>query len=118
VLAALAVDAGRLVTWSTLVDRVWDEAPPANARGALYTYANRIRRLLEAVNAGGSEAPVRLAYRSGGYVLQVDPDVVDLHRFRRLVAAAGQPRLADVERVGLLGQALGLWRGAPLAEGP
>jgi DNA-binding SARP family transcriptional activator/tetratricopeptide (TPR) repeat protein len=116
VLAALAVDAGRLVTWSALIDRVWDEAPVTDARRVLYTYANRIRRMLEAVNATAAGPPIELARRSGGYLLDADPDRVDLHRFRRLVAAAGESRHADPERVGLLGDALRLWRGAPLAD--
>jgi hypothetical protein len=74
VLAALAVDAGHLVTWSVLVDRVWDQAPDADARQVLYTYGSRIRRLLETVNAAAAGAPVELAWRSGGYVLRIDPD--------------------------------------------
>lgn len=35
VLAALLVDAGRPVTWETLVDRVWGETPPELARHAV-----------------------------------------------------------------------------------
>src|ERR1700754_3614301 len=44
VLAALAVDAGRPVAMDTLIDRVWDDAPPAEARNALYSHLSRIRR--------------------------------------------------------------------------
>jgi 3-hydroxyisobutyrate dehydrogenase-like beta-hydroxyacid dehydrogenase len=39
-------------------------------------------------------------------VLEADSSQVDLHRFQHIVAAAGQPRRTDVERVGLLGEAL------------
>ena len=115
VLAALAVDACHLVPWSVLVDRVWDEAPATDARPVLYTYANRIRRMLETVNAAGAGLSAELAQRSGGYVLELDPDQVDLHRFRRLTAAAGESP-PEAERVRLLGEALGLWLGAPLAD--
>src|SRR5438876_3333241 len=80
-LAALAVDRGRLVSWSVLVDRVWDQAPAADARRVLYTYANRIRRLLEALGGCGGCRPPRLTCRSGGYVLEIDPDLIDVHRF-------------------------------------
>jgi DNA-binding SARP family transcriptional activator/tetratricopeptide (TPR) repeat protein len=116
VLAALAVDAGRVVTWSVLVHRVWDQTPPADARGVLYTYANRIRRVLKTVNAAAASPPVQLVRQPGGYVLEVDADRIDVLRFRRLVAAAAEPHRADVERVALLGEALCLWRAAPLAD--
>jgi DNA-binding SARP family transcriptional activator/tetratricopeptide (TPR) repeat protein len=101
VLAALAVDAGRLVSTETLIDRVWDEPPPG-ARRALHVHITHLRRLL------GPAAT--LARRSGGYVLEVAPARVDLHRFRDLVRA-GRSR-GDV---GLLREARSLWRGEPLA---
>jgi DNA-binding SARP family transcriptional activator len=114
VLAALAVEAGRPVSSDSLVDRVWDGNPPKGARGVLYSHITRIRRALESVE----EEPRRVALvrRAAGYVLDVDPDDIDLHRFRRLAAAAGDVRRADQERVGLWRAALGLWRGTPLAD--
>ena len=119
VLAALAVEAGRLVTWTELVDRVWDQASATGSRGALYTYANRIRRLLEAVEAAADDGgPARLACRSGGYLLHLDPDQVDLHRFHRLTAAAEDAGRPDGERARLLSEALSLWQGRPLADLP
>ena len=116
VLAALLVDAGRLVTWESLIDRVWGEAPPAGARHALYSHVARVRRLLAAA-AGPGEAPPRLVRQPGGYLLDVDPDRVDLHRFRRLVDQA-RARNANGERVLLLREAVELWRGEPLAGLP
>ena len=74
----------------TLIDRLWDNQPPAKARESLSVYIARLRASLrEAV--GDS---VRLAGRARGYVLDVDPEAVDLHQFRRLrrqadVLAAG-----------------------------
>jgi hypothetical protein len=56
-----------------------------------------------------------VGWRSDGYVLRVDPDRVDLLRFRRLAADARRGQRSDAERVGLLAEALGLWRGVPLA---
>jgi tetratricopeptide (TPR) repeat protein len=48
-----------------------------------------------------------------GYLLDVDPDQVDVLRFRRLAAeAAGLPD--PVKSRDMLGAALGLWRGEPL----
>jgi len=114
VLAALLVDAGRLVTWASLVDRVWGDAAPSGARHALYAHVARVRRVLRQATAPGEEPP-RLASQPGGYVLEVDPGRVDLHRFRRLAQLARQPDRADADRVALLREAIGLWRGEPLA---
>ncbi len=118
VLAALAVDSGRPVMLRTLIDRVWDDAPPIGAKPALYAHITRIRQALEQAEAGGDESPGRLARRAGGYLLEIEPDQVDLRRFRRLVAAARDPHRGDPERVELLHAALDLWRGVPLADLP
>jgi tetratricopeptide (TPR) repeat protein/DNA-binding SARP family transcriptional activator len=116
VLAALAVDAGRPVFRGTLIDRIWSGRAPQGAASALYAHINRIRRLLAAEAAG--KEPVRLARRSGGYVLEVDPEDVDLHRFRHLALAARDRQRPDGERARLLREALDLWRGEPLADLP
>jgi DNA-binding SARP family transcriptional activator len=116
VLAALVVDTGRLVPVEVLVDRVWGQQPPPQARRALHTHVARIRRQLEAVRGTSDDETVRLVRRAGGYLLEVDPDRVDVHRFRRLVERA---RAADdQERARLLRDALALWQGEPLAGVP
>jgi tetratricopeptide (TPR) repeat protein/DNA-binding SARP family transcriptional activator len=104
-LAALAVEAGRPVSVESLVGRVWDD-PPEQPRRALQVYISRIRRTLD----------VPVSRRSGGYLLDIDPDRVDLHRFQRLV---GEARGGDErQRVERLRQALELWRGQPLSDLP
>jgi DNA-binding SARP family transcriptional activator/tetratricopeptide (TPR) repeat protein len=107
VLAALLADANRMVSVDQLIDRVWADRPPLRARESLYSYLSRLRRSL----AGGGLEIERLA---GGYVPRVDADVVDLHRFRRLVAAAREA--GEDEASALLEEALGLWRGDALAD--
>jgi len=52
--------------------------------------------------------------RGGGYAAELDPQAVDLHRFRRLVSRTRQRR--DVEAVSLLSQALEEWTGSPLSD--
>ncbi len=111
--AAVAVDTPRPVPVETMVDRVWGETPPERARHALHVYLARMRRVLEQVSPG-AEGSARLRRRSGGYVLDVDPDRIDVHRFRRLVGQARDGQCAETEAAGLLRQALGLWRGTPL----
>ncbi|MFJ8438952.1 AfsR/SARP family transcriptional regulator [Kitasatospora griseola] len=109
VLAALLVDARRPVPIETLVDRVWGHDPPANPRPVLYAHLSRIRALLRRIDGG---TPARIERRHAGYVLDVDPERIDLHRFRRLVADR-QPD--DGTRAATLAEALDLWRGEPLA---
>jgi DNA-binding SARP family transcriptional activator/tetratricopeptide (TPR) repeat protein len=126
-LAATAVDAGQPVTVDTLTDRIWDSAPPAEARSVLHTYVARVRRILadaqrdaaladdplggRGVDHGG---PVTLQRRAGGYQLIVEADRIDVHRFRRLVEQARTHPVADPERAALLDEALRLWRGEAL----
>jgi DNA-binding SARP family transcriptional activator len=118
VLAALVVDARRPVAMGTLIDRVWDHAPPADPRAVLYSHLSRIRRLLEQVAALDGATAVRVERRHAGYVLDIDPESVDLHRFRRLVAQGDDRGRDDEDRAAALAEALGLWRGSPLAGLP
>jgi DNA-binding SARP family transcriptional activator/Tfp pilus assembly protein PilF len=111
-LAALLIDAGRPVTVDTLLNRVWGDVAPERARHAVHTYVTRIRKLLAQL---GDDRPEVLVRRSDSYTLDIDPAQVDLHRFRRLLRQARDPELPDPDRLALLGQALALWRGEPLA---
>ncbi|PWK85011.1 DNA-binding SARP family transcriptional activator [Lentzea atacamensis] len=111
VLACLALEAGRPVSLQTLGDRLWGLEQPAGARASLHAHLTRIRQIL-AAGATAAGVDVKLERRTGGYVLEVDRDWVDLHRFRRLARA---PCDTDHERVTSLRSALDLWQGRPLA---
>ncbi|AGL14975.1 BTAD domain-containing putative transcriptional regulator [Actinoplanes sp. N902-109] len=104
VLAALLADPGRPVSVETLIDRVWDDGPP-QARRTLQVHLTHLRRLLERVAASG-EPSAQLTRRSGGYLLEIDPDQVDIHRFGSLVAQ------------GRWSEARAQWRGEPLSGLP
>jgi DNA-binding SARP family transcriptional activator/tetratricopeptide (TPR) repeat protein len=117
VLAALLIDAGRPVPADTLIDRVWGEAPPAEARNVLYTYITRVRRIVAAVSAGGAPE-VTLIRRPGGYVLETATDRVDLHRLRDLADRARRAEPGDPQRLALLREAVDLWHGEPLSGLP
>ena len=117
VLAALLVDAGRLVTLETLIDRVWGERPPAKARDALYSYVARIRRLLTRVEQLDGSRLV-LARHTGGYILDVPPDRVDWLHFTGLVHGARAAVRARTAPAADLAAALALWHGQPLADMP
>ncbi|MER7349715.1 BTAD domain-containing putative transcriptional regulator [Streptomyces aurantiacus] len=108
VLAALLVDANRLVSAHALVDRAWGTAEPRSGRRALYGYISRLRRALEGHD-------VSLTREEGsGYRLRVGPEAVDLHRFRHLLDR-GRAAPADEEAEALFQAALGSWRGEAFA---
>lgn len=109
ILACLVIDAGQPVALGTLAERLWGIEQPAGARASLYAHLARIRHIVEQVPA------VSLVRRPSGYVLEIDRDRVDLHRFRGLTRAANDSGRSEAERVALLCTALGLWRGQPLA---
>jgi len=115
VLAALAVDAGRMVPVDVLIDRVWDGARPPRVDRTLHTHISRIRRLLRSAEEAG-DGGARLVRDPGGYVLQIDVDRVDLHRFRTLVALGQDRNRPASERVVHLRQALDLWHDHALAD--
>jgi DNA-binding SARP family transcriptional activator/tetratricopeptide (TPR) repeat protein len=126
-LAALAMDADRVVNGGTLVHRVWGPDAPDRAARTLQTYISRIRRMFDDLVTTGSQ-PATLIRERGGYLLRLEPDRVDVHRFRRLVRAARPPQAARTAQVSAaqvsagaeqarltgLREALGLFRGEPL----
>ena len=109
VLARLALDAGRTVSLERLVDDLWADHPPAQARNALQVYVSHLRGRL------GRAAVVSAG---GGYRLALPDDEVDARVFERLVATAtglhgaGRPG----EAVRALDEAARLWRGRPLDD--
>ena len=110
VLVLLVLEAGRVVPAGRLVEEVWRGSPPPGAAKTMRSYVSRLRPLL---------APeVELVGRGGGYVLSVDPGVVDAVRFERL-AVSGQAALRrgdPTAAAGCFREALGLWHGPALAD--
>ena len=113
ILAMLLLAPRALVPVETLIDRLWDTEPPPKARDSLSVYVARLRASLR--RAVGDD--VRLVGRAQGYLLEVDPETVDVHQFRRLRRQAGALAASgDYEQAaGLLREADGLWRGQALA---
>jgi DNA-binding SARP family transcriptional activator/RecA/RadA recombinase len=104
-LAVLLLHANDVLSTELLVDEVWGGSPPATVAKSVQVYVSRLRKEL---------GDGRLVTRSPGYLLQVEPSEVDLARFQALVAeAAGADPAAAAAK---LREALGLWRGPPLAD--
>ena len=103
-LALLILNANHVVSRERLIDDLWGDEAPETAVTSVQVYVSRLRKLLP----DGS-----LVTRAPGYLLEVEPEAVDLIRFERLVEegrsalAAGAPdRAADTIR-----EAIALWRG-------
>ena len=108
-LAVLLLHPNEVVPADRLIDDLWGEDSPEDAAAALRVNVSRLRKALP---------QDVLTTRSPGYVIRVEPDELDLHRFERLVdegrsllarglAADASERLRD---------ALSLWRGPALAD--
>ncbi|HEY2520882.1 MAG TPA: BTAD domain-containing putative transcriptional regulator [Streptosporangiaceae bacterium] len=110
-LAVLALSPGRPIGSARLAELIWDDDDrPERARARLQTVVARLRGLL----------PAMVVTAGDGYLLDIDPGRVDLWRFRQLVQAASQPPAGagppSAAALDLLDEAVGLWRGEPLAD--
>ena len=88
-LALLLLHANEVVSRDHLIDALWGDRPPGTAGHSLDVQISRLRKAFE------PDEP--LLTRPGGYVLEVEPEQVDIHRFERLLEegrranAAGKP---------------------------
>src|SRR5688572_3911603 len=103
-LAALLLRAGRVVPTEQLVDELYGVEPPPNATASLQNAVVALRKAL---------GPDVLVTRAPGYLLAVTAEQIDARRFEQLLAEARGA--SPEERRALLGRALDLWRGPPLA---
>jgi DNA-binding SARP family transcriptional activator len=109
-LALLLTVPGHLVSIDRLIDELWPDDPPPDARMLIHSYVSRLRRVL------GTVAEC-LVTRKPGYLLRFDEQELDLHHYQRLVADAQAAR-TPTDRVDLLRQADLLWHGPPFADVP
>ncbi len=109
-LARLLLDANRTVSVDRLVDDLWGEDVPGTAVKMVQIYVSQLRKALPDA--------VPLHTRAPGYAIEVEPDHLDIERFRRLrEEARASLDAADAATASrLLGEALSLWRGRALAE--
>jgi DNA-binding SARP family transcriptional activator/Tfp pilus assembly protein PilF len=113
-LAAMLLSPGQVVSGARLAELVWDAQPPASAAVTLRSYVKRLRQAL------GPAGSARVLSRSGGYLIEVAPDELDIARYEALCATgetalrAGAWQLASDTLAG----AQRLWRGTPLADIP
>src|SRR6202050_2912006 len=113
-LAALLLRANEVVGAGELAQAVWQGQPPETARVTLQNYVKRLRQAL------GPLGYQRIVTRPAGYLIEVMPGELDVTRFTELQAAAARAaRVASWDVMSAkLSEALGLWRGRPLADVP
>ena len=104
-LAILLTHANEVVSRDRLIDELWGKEPPETAGNILQGYISHLRK------AVGQDAIVT---RAPGYLVRLEPDRLDLHRFERLVERARDAEPG--EAAALLREALALWRGPALAD--
>ncbi|RKT56730.1 AfsR/SARP family transcriptional regulator [Saccharothrix australiensis] len=107
VLAALSVDANRVVPLDGLVERVWGGGRlPVHPHNALHTYVALLRRVL------APAGDVTITRQAPGYRLTAEEAAVDVHRF---LALLDQARATDDDEraAARYERALALWRGEP-----
>ncbi|HEY2794253.1 MAG TPA: BTAD domain-containing putative transcriptional regulator, partial [Micromonosporaceae bacterium] len=97
-LSVLALQPGRVVSTTAIVDAVWGDEPPAEPGNAVQALVSRLRRAAPGLS---------VASRAQGYLLDIDRDAVDAIRFERLT------RTDDADQ---LRTALDLWRGPALID--
>jgi DNA-binding SARP family transcriptional activator/ABC-type branched-subunit amino acid transport system substrate-binding protein/DNA-binding beta-propeller fold protein YncE len=114
-LALLLLNANEAVSLDRIVDHLWPDEPPASAAKSVQVHVSRLRTAL-----GGNEAAARgrIETRGSGYAIAIEPGELDVERFKALVTKATEARAggnADGSAE-LIGEALALWRGPPLAD--
>jgi DNA-binding SARP family transcriptional activator/ABC-type glycerol-3-phosphate transport system substrate-binding protein len=114
-LAFLVIHANRVVSTGRIIDELWGDEPPDSGAKTVAFHISRLRDALEPGRSRGSLNGV-IATETAGYVLRVEPNLIDAVRFERL-AAEGRallPSDPDTARA-RLGEALALWHGEPYA---
>jgi len=108
-LGLLAVDAGRPVPMSEIVDGLWGDDPPATAVKTVQMFVSRLRHDL------GPGAGELLVTEASGYRLRAARVDVDVTQVEDLVAT-GRATGSPLEKSTAYASALDLWRGPPFTD--
>ena len=118
VLALLALNAGRVVTISMLIEELWGDSPPRSYATTLQTYILQLRNALAAAMPDDPVVRRILSTRHCGYLLEADvcrtdvDEVNQLARAGRMAAEVGDHLVASQQ----LASALQMWRGPALVD--
>src|SRR3954454_2750414 len=85
VLAMLVLNLNGVVSTDVLVEGLWGEKAPASAINTVQVYVSRLRKTLQTATGPDPAGAATVRRRGPGYVLECDPERLDLQRFQRLV---------------------------------
>jgi predicted ATPase/DNA-binding SARP family transcriptional activator len=108
-LALLLLRANRVASADWLIEELWAGRPPPGAAKTLRSYVSRLRATI------GDEV---VRSRPPGYVLEIEPDQIDAHRFERALdeGRAARARGEPAQAAASLRAALASWYGVALAD--
>src|SRR5262252_3291482 len=113
-LILLALDVGRVVPAYSLIERLWEDEPPANSGNALQSRVSRLRTVLREAGLGDQV----IESHPAGYRLALEPHRVDAVAFEAQARNGGQALAsgdpATVRR--MLHEVFDVWRGPALAD--
>ena len=114
VLVALLLELNRPVSLASIIDAVWGQEPPRDARNCVYTYVSRLRRAMRPAEAPEGKHSVLFSTKAG-YQLAGDPGRVDVVAFEQQCATARDCyRRGDKEAAAAaISAAMSLWGGEP-----
>jgi DNA-binding SARP family transcriptional activator len=117
-LGLLLMNANAAVPVHRLVDALWGEAAPANARKIVQNAVSRLRHVVPAVEPRSAGSGWSITTLAGGYLMQVAGELLDTWTFFALVDRGRAAMAAEAWADGSeqLGAALRLWRGPVLAD--
>jgi DNA-binding SARP family transcriptional activator len=117
VLAVLLSCANQTVSALSLIDELWDDAPPRTAMGTLQVYISQLRHILGEDSAGMDPIGQPLTTVAPGYSLRVAPEDLDVSLFEARYREGCDALARGQDAVGaqLLCSALDLWRGPALS---
>jgi len=104
-LSCLLLSPNAVVSTDAVIEAIWEDKSPGTAVRQVRNTASQLRRMIGSV----------LETAGNGYRLRVDPEQLDALRVDSLIAQA-DAATDRADRVRLLREALGLWRG-PALEG-
>jgi DNA-binding SARP family transcriptional activator len=116
VLAALLLEANRVVSVERLATQVWGDRPPSKARNTIQSLVLRLRKSITPSRSFKTNNV--LITKRPGYLVLVEPGQLDLDRFESMVATGraamsrGEPETA----ASTLRRALDMWRGEPFSD--
>ena len=115
-LALLLIHANQVVSTDRIIDELWGDDLVPGRQNALWVHISNLRSALEPNRPPRSEGTVLLT-RPPGYLLDVDPRMIDAHHFERLVEEGRRLLEVDPSAASLvLGEGLTLWRGRAYAD--